>query len=161
MVGDTIPLRAEAPTMMVTKRISHFLDPVVGLASRKLSFKQMPNGCVVIGGGYRSRLDMTTEHTVIDFKELMISGQTVTDVFPLMQDVPVVRCWAGIEGIMPDQIPLIGPSPSAPGIFHAFGFSAHGFQLGPIVGKIMADLVTDGSTEFPIKPFRADRFASE
>ena len=161
MVGDTIPLRAEAPTMMVTKRISHFLDPVVGLASRKLSFKQMPNGCVVIGGGYRSRLDMTTEHTVIDFKELMISGQTVTDVFPLMQDVPVVRCWAGIEGIMPDQIPLIGPSPSAPGIFHAFGFSAHGFQLGPIVGKIMADLVTDGSTEFPIEPFRADRFASE
>jgi sarcosine oxidase subunit beta len=161
MIGDTIPLQAEAPTMMVTQRVSHFLDPVVGLASRKLSFKQMPNGSVVIGGGHRSRLDMTTERTIIDFKKLMISAETVTDVFPFMQTVPVVRCWAGIEGIMPDQIPVIGPSPSAPEIFHAFGFSAHGFQLGPIVGKIMADLVTEGRTEFPIEPFRADRFTSE
>jgi sarcosine oxidase subunit beta len=147
--------------MMVTQRVSRFLDPVVGLASRKLSFKQMPNGSVVIGGGHRSRLDMTTERIVIDFRKLMISAQTVTDVFPFMESVPVVRCWAGIEGIMPDQIPVIGPSPSAPGIFHAFGFSAHGFQLGPIVGKIMADLVTEGRTEFSIEPFRADRFTSE
>ncbi len=161
MIGDTIPLQAEAPTMMVTQRVSRFLDPVVGLASRKLSFKQMPNGSVVIGGGHRSRLDMTTERIVIDFRKLMISAQTVTDVFPFMESVPVVRCWAGIEGIMPDQIPVIGPSPSAPGIFHAFGFSAHGFQLGPIVGKIMADLVTEGRTEFSIEPFRADRFTSE
>jgi sarcosine oxidase subunit beta len=121
----------------------------------------MPNGSVVIGGGHRSRLDMTTERTIIDFKKLMISAQTVTDVFPIMKSVPGVRCWAGIEGIMPDQIPVIGPSPSAPEIFHAFGFSAHGFQLGPIVGKIMADLVTAGRTEFPIEPFRADRFTSE
>lgn len=118
----------------------------------------MPSGSVVIGGGHRSRLDMTTERTVIDFRKLMISAQTVTDVFPNMQSVPVVRCWAGIEGVMPDQIPVIGPSPSSPGIFHAFGFSAHGFQLGPIVGKIMADLITEGRTEFPIEPFRADRF---
>jgi sarcosine oxidase subunit beta len=161
MVGDTIPLQAEAPTMMVTQRVSHFLDPVVSLASRKLSFKQMPNGSVVIGGGHRSRLDMTTERIIIDFKKLMISAQTVTDVFPIMQSVPVVRCWAGIEGIMPDQIPVIGLSPSSTGIFHAFGFSAHGFQLGPIVGKIMADLVTEGRTEFPIEAFRADRFTSE
>jgi sarcosine oxidase subunit beta len=134
---------------------------VVGLASRKLSFKQMPNGSVVIGGRHRSRLDMTSERIVIYFKKLMISAQTVTDIFPFMQTVPVVRCWAGIEGIMPDQIPVIGPSPSSPGIFHAFGFSAHGFQLGPVVGKIMADLITEGRTEFPIEPFRADRFTSE
>jgi sarcosine oxidase subunit beta len=33
--------------------------------------------------------------------------------------------------------------------------------LGPIVGKIMADLVTEGRTEFPIEAFRADRFTSE
>jgi sarcosine oxidase subunit beta len=91
----------------------------------------------------------------------MISAQTVTDLFPNMHSVPVVRCWAGIEGIMPDQIPVIGPSPSSPGIFHAFGFSAHGFQLGPIVGNIMADLITEGRTDFPIEPFRADRFTSE
>jgi sarcosine oxidase subunit beta len=161
MIGDRILLQAEAPTMMVTQRVSHFLNSVVGLASRKLLFKQMPNGSVVIGGSHRSRLVMTTERTIIDFKKLMISAQTVIDVFPIMQSVPVIRCWEGIEGIIPDQFPVIGRSPSAPGIFYAFGFSAHGFQLGPVVGKIMADLVTEGRTEFPIEAFRADRFTSE
>jgi sarcosine oxidase subunit beta len=52
---------------------------------------------------------------------------------------------------------VIGPS-GQPGAFHAFGFSAHGFQLGPIVGSIIADLVTTGVTEHPIASFRIDRF---
>jgi sarcosine oxidase subunit beta len=158
MAGDKVPLTAEAPTMMVTARVSHFIDPVVGLTDRKLSFKQMPNGTVVIGGGHHSLLDMSTERTVIDFTKLKISAQTVTEVFPFMKNVPVVRCWAGIEGIMPDQIPVIGPSVSAPDFYHAFGFSAHGFQLGPIVGQILAELILDGRTEFPIYPFRVNRF---
>ena len=144
--------------MMVTARVAPFLNPVVGLANRKLSFKQMPNGTVVIGGGHRSWLDMTTERTVINFEALKISAQSVRDVFPHMQGVPIVRCWAGIEGIMPDQIPVIGPSATAPGVWHAFGFSAHGFQLGPIVGQIMADLAIEGGTPFSIDPFRVDRF---
>jgi len=33
---------------------------------------------------------------------LKISAQTVADVFPLMANVSIVRCWAGIEGVMPD-----------------------------------------------------------
>ena len=159
MVGDEVPLKPEAPTMMVTARVPLFLDPVVGLASRKLSFKQMPNGTLVIGGGHRSRLDMQQERTVIDFAELRISAQTVTSLFPMLKSVPVVRCWAGIEGMMPDQLPVIGPSPNSSGIFHAFGFSAHGFQLGPVIGRIMADLVQLGRSTLPLEPFRADRFA--
>ena len=40
-----------------------------------------------------------------------------------------------------------------------FGFSAHGFQLGPIVGAVMAELVATGATNMPIAPFRVDRFS--
>lgn len=158
MVGDEVPLKPEAPTMMVTARVPFFLEPVVGLANRKLSFKQMPNGTLVIGGGHRSRLDMQNERTVIDFEELRISAQTVTSLFPVLKNVPVVRCWAGIEGIMPDQLPVISPSLKASGIFHAFGFCAHGFQLGPVVGRIMADLIQLGRSSLPLEPFRVDRF---
>jgi sarcosine oxidase len=37
--------------------------------------------------------------------------------------------------------------------------SGHGFKFAPVIGEILADLVTDGSTSWPIEPFRADRFA--
>jgi sarcosine oxidase subunit beta len=59
---------------------------------------------------------------------------------------------------MPDQIPVIGPSRNAPGAYHAFGFSGHGFQLGPVVGRLLAELIVDGAATLPIDPFRVDRF---
>jgi sarcosine oxidase subunit beta len=156
--GDVIPSTPTPLTMMVTARIPAFLKPVVGLVSRKLSFKQMPNGSVVIGGGHISKLSMESEQTEIDFTNLKISAETARDIFPLMKQVQVVRTWAGIEGILPDQIPAIGPSPNASRVFHAFGFSGHGFQLGPIIGRILADLIIDGRTSLPIDAFRVDRF---
>jgi sarcosine oxidase subunit beta len=59
---------------------------------------------------------------------------------------------------MPDEIPVIGPSATAADAYHAFGFSAHGFQLGPIVGRLLAELIVDGRTDLPIDPFRISRF---
>jgi glycine/D-amino acid oxidase-like deaminating enzyme len=41
---------------------------------------------------------------------------------------------------------------------HAFGFSGHGFQLGPLVGEIIAELVTQGRSASPLAPFAIDRF---
>ena len=158
MIGDKAPLVPRALTMMVTARVPDFLKPVVGLAGRKLSFKQMPNGTVVIGGGHNSKLNMEAEKTVIDFSRLKISAQTVQDVFPQMKNVPIVRSWAGIEGFLPDDIPVLGPSRNAPQAFHAFGFCGHGFQLSPIIGQILSELIIDGRSTLPIDAFRIERF---
>jgi sarcosine oxidase subunit beta len=159
MIGDDVPLSMEAPTMMVTQRVPPFLGPVCGLVARKLSFKQTSAGTVLIGGGHRGHVDVAAEVARPDLRKLAISARTVSDVFPLMRTVPIARSWCGIEGVTPDQLPVIGPSPAGEGAFHAFGFSAHGFALGPIVGRIMADLVTGGRTALPIAPFAAGRFA--
>ena len=104
--------------MMVTAPTARFLDPVVGLQGRPLSFKQGTNGTVVIGGGYRGTADRDAEATALNFEGLQKSARTVAEVFPLMRDVPIVRCWAGIEAVMPDEIPVIGPSRNAPAAFH-------------------------------------------
>ena len=36
---------------------------------------------------------------------------------------------------------MIGLSVTTPDLIHAFGFSGHGFQLGPVVGEIIAELI--------------------
>jgi sarcosine oxidase subunit beta len=82
----------------------------------------------------------------------------VLALFPQLKNVRIVRTWAGIEGFTPDSLPIIGPSLQAAGLFHCFGFSAHGFQLSPIVGEIMSELVVDGHTNHPIEPFTINRF---
>ena len=157
MLGEPVPIEARAPMLMITARMPPFVTPVVGVQGRTLSFKQFANGTVMIGGGHEGRANPGTNETHLDYAGLATNARTAIDIFPLMHKARIVRCWAGIEGMMPDRIPVIGPS-QAEGAFHAFGFSAHGFQLGPIGGKILSDLILDGETELPIEPFRIDRF---
>lgn len=157
-MGEQVPIETVAPMMMVTSRMLPFLKQVIIGISRKLSFKQMPNGTVVIGGGHLGRGHLDTEKTDLDFSLLANSAKTVFDLFPVMRDATVVRAWSGIESRMPDDIPVIGPSSTQENAYHAFGFSMHGFQLGPITGAIIAELIDTGSTNLPIEPFSINRF---
>ena len=80
---------------------------------------------------------------------------------PGLAEARVIRTWSGVDGQMPDHIPVIGSSSTTPGLFHAFGFSGHGFQLGPVIGIILSELVLDGRTESPIEPFSITRFVGD
>lgn len=159
-LGDRIPVIPEAPMMMVTTRVAPFLRPVVGLASRKLSFKQMANGTVVIGGGRRAAIDIRTKATRLDVARQSEGARTVAEVFPHMRDVPIARMWCGVEGNTPDALPVIGMSPSAPSFLHACGFSGHGFQLSPIVGRLIAEWIIDGRPSLSLAAFSVERFAT-
>ncbi len=159
-LGENVPVIPSAFMLMISDRQPPFIKPVVGATGRPLSFKQFANGTVLIGGGYEGTLDRDANWTAIDFRGLAASARTVWDLFPIMRGATIVRSWAGIEARMPDDLPVIGPSATASGVFHAFGFSGHGFQLGPIGGAIIAELVTTGRTTLPIEPFRITRFRS-
>lgn len=159
-VGEPVPLEVIAPMLMITSRIPAFIEPVVILRSRILSFKQFANGTVMIGGGYRGRPIRDDNVSILDWRKLKESARTVWELFPVMRSATIVRAWAGIEARMPDDIPVIGPSRTAEGLFHQFGFSAHGFQLGPATGATVAELVATGRTNMPIAAFDVGRFAT-
>lgn len=157
MLGENAPVRARAPMLMITARMPPFVTGVVGAEGRTLSFKQYPNGTVLIGGGHEGVANRETNTTTLDYTGLANNAHTARTIFPIMRETRIVRAWAGIEGMMSDGIPVISPS-QAEGAFHGFGFSAHGFQLGPIGGKILSDLVIDGKSDLPLEPFRIGRF---
>jgi sarcosine oxidase subunit beta len=77
---------------------------------------------------------------------------------PILEDCEILRGWGGLYAITPDDNPIIGPLPGADGLFCAIGFSGHGFQQAPTVGRILSELILDGRTEFDLSPFAHDRF---
>ena len=160
MLGETAPLIPRAPMMMVSERLPRFIEPVIGAVSRKLSFKQMQNGTLLIGGAHLAHLDFGHEQTEMNWRKLAVSARTVMTLFPQLRNVRIVRTWAGLEAFMPDNIPVIGAGYKTADAYHAFGFSAHGFQLSPVVGKILSQLILDGKTELPIEAFQIGRFSS-
>ena len=161
MLGEAVPLEVIAPMLMITARVPAFIQPVVILRGRKLSFKQFANGTVLIGGGHLGRPLRDENVTVLDWAKLAESAKTVWELFPVMRGTMILRAWAGIEARMPDDIPVFGTSSTFEGAFHQFGFSAHGFQLGPGAGAVMAELIATGTTNMPIEAFRIDRFGRE
>src|SRR5690606_15841041 len=67
-----------------------------------------------------------------------------------------LREWMGFRPSLPDSLPVIGTS-RHPGIFYAFGHGHLGLTLGPVTGRIMADLI-DERNRIDLTPYRADRF---
>ncbi|ANT60856.1 FAD-dependent oxidoreductase [Salipiger sp. CCB-MM3] len=160
LLGETAPVEAIAPLIIVTQRMRPFCSAVIGVARRQLSFKQMANGTVVIGGARLGRVDPARNRTDIDFRELRLTARTAQDIFPIMRGATVQRAWSGIEGRTPDRLPIIGRSSRHESAFHAFGFSAHGFQLGPATGALMAELIDTGRLAPELDPFDITRFSA-
>jgi sarcosine oxidase subunit beta len=157
-LGEPVPLEPIALMLMITAPMAAFIKPVVILRGRVLSFQQFDNGTVLIGGGHRGTPLRDENRTILDWRKLAISARTVWELFPIMRDATIVRAWAGIEGRMPDDLPVFGPSARHEGVYHQFGFSAHGFQLGPGAGAVMAEIIATGRSNVPIDGLGIDRF---
>ena len=87
--------------------------------------------------------------------------QRAAAVIPRLAGAMVIRSWSGIDGQMADGLPVIGASATTPGLFHAFGFSGHGFQLGPGTGAVLAGLVVDGRSPVDVTGFDIRRFGGQ
>ncbi|WP_028879638.1 NAD(P)/FAD-dependent oxidoreductase [Terasakiella pusilla] len=159
LIGDSLPLETIAPQIMVTQRLPYFLTPVLGLSGRVLSFKQMRNGTLIIGGGYRGKVRQAENRGIASLPTLAGLADTALDLFPHIKNVNIVRTWCGLEGKTPDGAPIIGPSLSHPDDFyHCFGFCAHGFQLGPACGEVVANILCGEENRIDISQLSASRF---
>lgn len=72
---------------------------------------------------------------------------------------PVVQAKTCMYATTPDQDFIIGTLPGTPQVSIACGFSGHGFKFVPVVGEILADLVTDGHTAHDLSLFDPTREA--
>ena len=66
--------------------------------------------------------------------------------------------YAGRETANPDSHPIIDRAEGIDGLYICTGFGGHGFQLSPMVGALMAELMLDGrATTIDISPLRMSR----
>jgi glycine/D-amino acid oxidase-like deaminating enzyme len=80
-------------------------------------------------------------------------------LFPDGSPLVVERAWAGNVDATPDAVPVIDALERPRGLVVATGFSGHGFALGPVTGRLVSELVTDGRTSLDLHSMRLSRFA--
>lgn len=157
--GEPVPLTRIYPSMVVTEPMPYRLPMSLGEEGGGFYGRQVTRGNYVMGGGRGTPLANP------DFSRPSVNAASsvmlrAIELFPHLQHAQVIRFWSGTEAEMPDDNPVIGPSSRVKNLYHAFGFNGAGFQTGPAVGAVLADLAIRGETETPIEAFSINRFTS-
>jgi sarcosine oxidase subunit beta len=79
---------------------------------------------------------------------------------PALADASLMRAWAGLYEMTPDQTGILSAVPEVDGLHVIAGWSGHGFMHGPIAGQLMAEVIMDGrATTIDAAPLELARFA--
>ncbi len=78
--------------------------------------------------------------------------------FPFMGEAGIVKLVCHPDAMTPDANPLVGPVPGVRGLYLAAGLSLNGFGGGGGIGRSLAELITTGSSELDLHPYRPWRF---
>jgi sarcosine oxidase subunit beta len=150
-IGLDLPLLIRGPQMLLTAPAPAALGPTVTASGRLLSLKQLPSGEYFIGGGWPSDILDAVDSLTCRVREDSVAGSwaVATAVVPAVASTSIADRWCGVEAEAFDGVPLIGPAPGYPGLFLAVGFSGHGFQISPAVGRAVADALSGEQKTVP------------
>lgn len=149
---------AAGPPQFVTEPLPYAIVPSVQAVSGSVIFRQVARGNVIVAGYPRTAADPLLNRTPVPARKVLTAMGHLARMAPMLRGARVIRAWSGIEGYCADMLPVIGTSETTPGLFHAFGFCGHGFQLGPGVGAVLSEMILDGATPTPLAPFSIGRF---
>lgn len=66
--------------------------------------------------------------------------------------------WLGMRPCTPDMRPVIGPAQRHRGLWFAFGHNHHGLTLGPVTGRLLAEMMTGATPFTDVRPYAPARF---
>lgn len=68
------------------------------------------------------------------------------------------EAWMGARPCLPDMKPVIGRAGKRAGLWFNFGHAHHGFTLGPVSGRLLAEQMTGQTPAADLTPFSPERF---
>ncbi|MHB1653045.1 MAG: NAD(P)/FAD-dependent oxidoreductase [Desulfitobacteriaceae bacterium] len=155
-VGVEIPITPERHQIMVSEPLEMFLPFMVMSLDSGVYFKQTPHGSLLLGVG-------DPEHEVKDFNEestwqfLRDAAKKITTVWPKLKGVRIVRQWSGLYDVTPDHQAILGKT-DVEGFYLDLGWSGHGLMMGPVVGKLMAQMIAGEEPDIDISAMNLKRF---
>lgn len=152
--------------VLVTEQVPPLLGPGFETNSCNEYWRQMRSGEVLIGGFAVADEEMGIGSYSMRVRPNVppLLATLLTRLHPALRDVRVVRSWAGLLDFASLEIPMVGPLPDAdgramPGGYLACGFTGHGLPYAPIMGVLLAELISSGAPHtLPLDAFDPARY---
>jgi glycine/D-amino acid oxidase-like deaminating enzyme len=133
--GLIIPTRGQ---MIATEPLPELLFPMPHYGRHGYDYWHQDEEGRLLVGGFRD-VDLESEFTASEETTPRIQAALEDFVTQLLGQAPVVtHRWAGVFGLVPDLMPVVGPVPGREGLWTAGGYSGHGNVLGLMCGDLVA-----------------------
>lgn len=93
-----------------------------------------------------------------DPEDVAFCLERIRGYVPELGDIRLRRAWAGEIDATPDALPVLDAPVAPVGLVVATGMSGHGFGIAPVIGEVVAGLVSAEEVSFDLRPFRSSRF---
>jgi glycine/D-amino acid oxidase-like deaminating enzyme len=112
------------------------------------------DGDVLVGSSRERRgFDLSVDDAV---SEAML--EQAFALMPGLRALALDAAWAGLRPWLPDHLPAIGPCGAVAGLWLATGHEGAGVALGPVTGRLVAQLYAGEAPVVDPAPFSPDRF---
>lgn len=156
-IGLDVPITVQGESKIITETLPSMIEQFV--QSDKFYFRQALEGNFHVAGELTKRPIDVFEKSV-DFQTFVDVSKWLPTFFPFLRHVNIIRCFTGLIHYTPDRLPILDRAPGFENLFFAAGFSGHGFCLGPVVGRLMAEWIVDGKSTMDLSAFRWNRFVT-
>ena len=129
----------------------------------KLTLLDAENGFVLAPMQQGIRLTTGAEFAKLDAAPTPVQLQKTESIARALLGLDQVHRsppWLGSRPCTADMLPIIGAAPNHKGLWFNFGHGHQGFTLGPVSGRLLAELISKESTVVDAKPYSPLRFAS-
>ncbi len=159
-LGIELPIWRMWPQVMaLAADIPPPMTHLIGHAHRTLAIKPLPDGRVMVSGGWRGRWNEATGQGEPVAEQVEGNRLEAVAVYPALADLPVDEVTTDrSEMISVDGIPIIDTLPGAGNMLVGVGWSGHGWAIAPAVGRLMAQWVLSGERPEMLAPFGYGRF---
>lgn len=156
MASVTLPTTPHRHEICASEPLKPWLRPLVADLDSGLYFSQSTRGEIVGGIGDPRGAHGALQSSSARF--LALYARALVTRCPILGSVRVLRQWAGLYDLSPDQSPIVGPVERPRGLFLASGFMGHGFMMAPVVGKRLARRIARGESSTEIETWSLRRF---
>lgn len=155
-LGACIPVLWEPLHMNITEEADYVIKHLVQHAERPITLKQFCSGRIVIGGGWRATFDPADSTPRVIESSAIGNIALAARLAPGIRALRVMRTWAGLNTTADGKC-IVGSLKPAFRVVVAVPGDA-GYTLGPLIGRMAADIVLGNHPQLDPSLFSPARF---
>lgn len=160
IAGVDLPTESYRHQIFVTEGLEYFFPFMAISFSGNFYIRQALHGQFIMGKGDADEVPGFNRNVTYRFEKEM--AVQMTRRFPFLENLRILRHWAGHYNMSPDAQPIIGESPDVKGYYYSVGYSGHGFMIAPAIAEGLARLIMTGTSPYvDLEPLNLHRFSGE